>query len=162
MAELVIGVTASGVTIGALGAQITIGIVKLKSFLKQVKDVPKEIQDLIEELDMLRQLLADADEDQQLNPISSLILNPKSRSQCLDCCRDSANQPKVLIDDLAKSLGTKSQWRKKWSSAKIIFRKDEICRFKSKLKRSIRLLSLSLQLYQGSVPLSINSKPPGQ
>ena len=151
MAEVFVGTLASGVTIGALGAQITIGVVKLKSLWNQIKDAPEDLRDLIEELEMLSQLLADAERDQEQNPLSGLVLDPHSKSQCLRYCKKSVIQLKELTDDFADALETKGKLRKTWSSAKIVFKKNETRRFESKLKRSIRLLSISLQLYQKSV-----------
>ena len=153
MAEVFVGTVASGVTIGALGAQVTIGVVKLKSLWNKIKDAPENLRDLIEELELLSQLLADAERDQERNPLSGLVLDPHSKSQCLQYCKKSVIQLKKLTDDFADALETKGKLRKTWSSAKIVFKNDETRRFESKLKRSIRLLSISLQLYQKSVLL---------
>lgn len=66
MAEVVLGAVASGITVGALVAQVTCSVVKLKSYWDQVQNAPREIQDLLEEVEILRHVLA-ATED---NPTS--------------------------------------------------------------------------------------------
>ena len=152
MAEVVIGTVASGITIGALGAQIAGGIIKLKSYWDQIRDVPQNLHDQIEELEILNQLLVDTDRDQQRNPVSSLILDPSSNNRCLQYCKRAVNQLSDLMNEIARDTVATNKLRRHSASAKVVWRMEKIDRYQSKLKRSIRLLSFSLQLYQKSVP----------
>jgi hypothetical protein len=98
MAEVIIGVVASGITIGALAAQITSSTIKLKSYWSQVQNAPEEIQDIIEDAELLSHILAEIEDDQWRNPVSNLILDTTSTSRCLSYCKEGADQLKVLTD----------------------------------------------------------------
>ena len=146
MAEA-IGVVASGIAIGTLATGITSSIVKLKSYWDQVQDAPEDVRDLIEELEDLSYLLADIEDDQRQNPMSSLILDSTSTSRCLQHCKQGADRLKELTDNLRTDLDAPSKLKRKWASAKVVLKKSQIDRYKAKLERAIRLLSLSHQLY---------------
>ncbi len=146
MAE-VIGVVASGATIGTLATGVTSSIFKLKSYWDQVQGAPDDIHDLIEELEDLSYLLRDIEDDQRQNPMSSLILDSTSTSRCLQHCKQGADRLKELTDNLSTDLGASNKAKKKWASAKVVLKKNQVDRYKAKLERAIRLLSLSHQLY---------------
>ncbi|MCJ1455558.1 hypothetical protein MMC28_005913 [Mycoblastus sanguinarius] len=124
MAEA-IGVAASGIAIGTLAAQITSSIFKLKSYWDQIQNAPEDVRDLIEEVELLQHLLVDIEEDQQRNPISSLILDSTSMSKCLQQCKQGVDRLRELTDSLGTDLEASKILRKKWSSAKIVFKKDK-------------------------------------
>ena len=83
MAE-VFGLIASGVSIGALAGQIASSVVKLKSYLDRIRDVPEDISILINEIEDLHFLLSDIEDDQYCNPYSAILLNINLASRCLD------------------------------------------------------------------------------
>lgn len=148
MAEVIIGVVASGITIGALAAQITSSTIKLKSYWSQVQNAPEEMQDLIEDVELLSHILAEIEDDQRRNPISNLILDTTSTSRCLSYCKEGADQLIVLIDELNRDLDASTgKLRKKWASAKVVFQKEKIERYRARLERAVRRLSLSHQMY---------------
>lgn len=148
MAEVIIGVVASGITIGALAAQITSSTIKLKSYWSQVQNAPEEIQDLIEDAELLSHILAEIEDDQRRNPISNLILDTTSTSRCLSYCKEGADQLKVLTDELNRDLDASTgKLRKELASAKVVFKKEKIERYRARLERAVRRLSLSHQMY---------------
>lgn len=73
MAEI-FGLVAGGVSIGALAWQIASSVVKLKSFLDQVRDLPEDIALLVDEIDDLYSLLSDIEADQCRNSYSAILL----------------------------------------------------------------------------------------
>ena len=146
MAEA-IGIAASSIAIGQLTTAITISIVKLKSYWDEVQDAPGDVRDLIEELEDLGYLLADIEDDQRQNPVSSLILDPTSTSRCLQHCKRGADYLRELTENLSTDLDASSKTKRKWASAKVVLKKSQIDRYKAKLERAIRLLSLSHQIY---------------
>ena len=146
MAEAV-GLAASGIAIGTLAAQIASSVIKLKSFYDQVKDAPEDLRDLIEELEILQDVIADIEHDQEQNPISSLLLDSVSNSKCLQLCRRGASQLRELTNQLNGELEAQKGVRKKWVSGKVIFKKDKINKYKVRLEYAIRLLILSQQSY---------------
>ncbi|KAM0797736.1 hypothetical protein BDR22DRAFT_862168 [Usnea florida] len=146
MAEA-IGVVASGIAIGSLAAGITSSIVKLKSYWDQVQNAPEDMHDLFEELEVLGHLLADIADDQQKTSMSGLIFDSTAISRCLQHCQKGADRLKELTDILSRDLDTSTRRKKRYASAKVVLKKGQIDRYKEKLEGSIRLLSLSYQMY---------------
>ena len=148
MAELV-GVIASGISIGTLVAQITSSLIKLKSYWDQLPDAPRDIKDLIDELELITSLIADMEDDQRRNPLSSTILtsSPNSISKCLQSCKQGADSLRDLTHSIHADLEASGRRRKKWGSVKVILKRDRIDKYQTKLERAIRLLSLSHQMY---------------
>ena len=146
MAEA-IGVIASGIAVGSLAAGITSSIVKLKSYWDQVQNAPEDMHDLLEELEVLGHLLADIADDQQQNSMSGLIFDSTAISRCLQHCQKGADRLKELTDILSTDLDTSPRRKKQWASAKVVLKKGQIDRYKEKLERAMRLLSLSYQMY---------------
>lgn len=146
MAEIV-GVVASGINIASLVAQIANSVTKLKSYWDELKEVPEDIGLLIEEIEDLYLLLYDIQDDQRRNPMSSKLLDNASTSRCLEHCKRGADGLKKLADDLGSDINTPDRLRRKWASAKVVFKKDKIEKYKARLERAIRLLSLSHQCY---------------
>ena len=146
MAELV-GVVASGITIGTLAAQIASSITKLRSYRNQVQNAPEDIQDMIHELEALNHLLASVEHDLSRSNVSSLAFSSQSVSQCLEQCKQASVRLEELTDSLSKDLRAESMSKRRWASAKIVLKKDRIERHKGKLERSIRILSFSYQVY---------------
>ena len=146
MAEA-IGFVASSVAIGTLATGITSSIFKLKSYWDQIQDAPDDIRDLLEELEDLGCIIADIEEDQQRNPMSSIILDSTSSSRCLQRCKQGADRLKDLVDDLSTHVGSSNQLKRKRASAKVVMKKAQIEKFRARLERAVRLLTLSRQLY---------------
>lgn len=146
MAEA-IGIVASSITIGTLATGITSSIFRLKSYWDQIQDAPDDIRDLLEELEDLGYIIADIEEDQQQNPMSSIILDSTSSSRCLQRCRQGVDRLKDLADDLCTDIGSSNRLRCKRASTKVLLKKAQIERLRARLERAVRLLSLSHQLY---------------
>ncbi|KAL9114818.1 MAG: hypothetical protein Q9187_007399, partial [Circinaria calcarea] len=146
MAE-VVGVVASGISIATLAAQIANSVTKLKSYWDELKEAPEDIRLLIEEIEDLNLLLYDVEDDQRRNAMSSKLLDNTSASRCLEHCKRGADSLKELTDDLATDLNGPDKLRRKWASAKVVLKKDKIEKYKARLERAIRLLSLSHHSY---------------
>ncbi|KAL6713632.1 hypothetical protein ACLMJK_009097 [Lecanora helva] len=142
-----IGLAASGIAIGTLAAQVTASAIKLKSYYDQLRDAPQDLRDLIDELEILGIVLSDIENDQQQNPISSLILNSNSSSRCLKFCKQGADRLDELVRGLSPALESDRGARKGLASANLVFKKDRLENCKATLERAIRLLMLSHQEY---------------
>ncbi|KAG7005760.1 hypothetical protein G7Y79_00018g045670 [Physcia stellaris] len=127
MAE-VIGVVASGLTIGSLAIGTANSAMKLRSIWDQVQDAPDDILYLIEELEHISDILTDSEEFQQRNPMSSLVLDSTSMSRCLQRCKEEVDRLKELTDGLSNDLEHSSRFKKRRAAAKIVVKKDQINR----------------------------------
>ena len=146
MAEA-LGAVASGISIATLAIQITSSVIKLKSCWDKIQDVPEEIKLLIDEIDCLRLVLSDIEEDQRRNPISHLLIDNSSASKCLEHCRRGPDRLKDLVDELGTDVYNPNRLMKKWAATKVVLKKEKIEKYKSHLKAALRLLSLSHQCY---------------
>jgi len=144
MAEIV-GVVASGISIGTLAAQVASSIIKLKSLWNEVRDAPEDIKDLIDEIELLNNILLGLDE---VDPSLTVGLEQRqSREECLRHCRAASRKISLLVEDLHAEIEKSKGLRRKIVSAKLILRKDQVKKYKSRLKGAVRLLSLSEQCY---------------
>jgi hypothetical protein len=150
MAE-VLGVIASGVSIGALAGQIASSMVKLKTYLDQVRDAPEDIKILIDEIESLHLLLSDIEDDQSRNPSSAMLVENKSALRCLDHCRRGVERLQRVADEIAVDFEGLKPMKRKWVSAKIIWKRDKIEKYRAELASAVRLLSLSCQIYTRQV-----------
>lgn len=145
MAEVIIGVVASGITVGTLAAQITSSIIKIKGYWNQIQSAPEDVLDLMEELEIFSNLLTDIQDGQQ--PMSSLIVDSNSTSRCLEYCKKAAEQLKNLTENLSVDLEARKWMPRKRASVKVVLKKDKIDRYKAQLERAFKLLTLAHQLY---------------
>jgi hypothetical protein len=141
MAE-VIGIIASGVAIGQATTAITSSLLKLKSLWNEFRDVPEDLLHLVHELEIVYLVLAESDPQD-----TSGTHSPSSRSLRLawQLTNDGAKELKSLVDDLQAELRHNQRWKGKFVAAKIVLKRDQIKRLKSKLKTCIRLLTLANQ-----------------
>ena len=148
MAEIV-GVVASGVTIGTIAAQITSSVVKLRSYWDQVQNAPEDIQDMIYEVEALNELLAVVEGSVVRESSPSPLFDPHSLSRCLQHCKIAATRLVELNKSLERDLQATSQLKRRWASTKVVMKREKIERHEAKLDRAIRLLSFAYQLYTG-------------
>ena len=101
MAEIV-GVVASGISIGTLAAQVANSLIKLKSLWNELRDAPDDIKDLINEVEILNTILLDL-EDNGGSPVIGFE-QQESRVDCLRYCQAASNKMRLLVEDLASEM----------------------------------------------------------
>jgi len=146
MAE-VVGLLASGISIGSLAAQIGSSILKLKCYCDEIQEAPEVVRDLLENIEDLYSILADIEDDQIRNPVSALLLDGRSRNRCLTHCQKAAFRLEELVNDIRVDIDSSKQLRKRWAASKVVLRKEKLDRYRDKLERTVRLLALSEQCY---------------
>lgn len=157
MAEVVFGAVASGIAVGALVAQVTSSIAKLKSYWDQVQDAPRGVQDVSEEVETLRHLFAAVEDNQRRNV--ALGLDPSHMLMCLRFC----NEEVARLEDFNESLNThqdaKCKMKRIWASTKVLMEKEMLKRCKMRFKRAFGLLCVSQQAYSIGVQYSVTEDP---
>jgi len=146
MAE-VLGTVASAISIGALAGQIASSVVKLKSYLDQVKDAPDDVRNLIDEIDDLQILLSDIEDDRARNPYSEMLLQNNSASRCLDHCRRGVERLSRVVDKMEADLQSLNPMKRRLNAVKMIWKRDQVEKYRTDLGSAVRLLSLSHQIY---------------
>lgn len=146
MAE-VVGIVASGISIGTLVAQIGSSIVTLKNHWDAVKEAPRNLIDLLEEIEDLRIILADIEDDQARNSFPSFLLDSTSTTKCLTHCKRAAMRLKEVVNDLKADTNSSSLIKRKKSAFMSVLESKKAERYTNKLTSAVRLLSLSHQCY---------------
>jgi hypothetical protein len=148
MAEAV-GLAASVVSIGAFAAQIASSVLKLKSYLDQIKDAPEDISILIDEIEDIHFILSDIEEDQRCNPYLTMRPDNSSASRCLDRCKRGVERLQLVVDSIAADFESLHLIKRKWKASKVIWKREKVERYKADLAGALRLLTLSHQIYMG-------------
>ena len=147
-------VVASSITIGALAVNIANSVVKLKNCWDSIQDAPEDVQFLIERVELLSQILRDIEDDQTQNSVSSKLLDDSTASKCLKTCKAAADRLAQLTEQMATSIDTSRQLKRKWICAKVVLKKDKVLKFEKELQSCISLLQLSHETYTRSVRLT--------
>lgn len=155
MAE-VVGLVASGASIGALAAQIATTIVRLRHYWNEIRDAPEEISYLINEVEIVIAFLVEDEEDQHRFRLPDIVANNALAQQSLKFCLEGAKALQSLVEDLRSQLDTLSSFRRRAIAVKVVFKKDQIRRYKSRLESAIRFLMMSERYYTRLVQPSIN------
>ena len=145
MAE-VLGIVASIASFSQIAGQIASSVVRLKSYLDQVKDAPEDIRTLVDEIEDLRILLSEVEEDRVRNPCSAMLLDTNSASRCLDSCKRGAERLRRVVDEMAVDFQGSKPIKRKWAAAKIIWKRDRAEKYRTGLANAVRLLTLSLNV----------------
>lgn len=61
-----VAVLVGGIHVASVGVQICSGIIQIKKLWDDVKDAPGEIRDLLEDIEILRQVLSDLENSDDL------------------------------------------------------------------------------------------------
>jgi hypothetical protein len=146
MAE-VLGVVASGISIGALVGQIASSVVKLKSYMDLVKDAPEDIRILVDEIEDLQLLISDIEDDRARNPYTELLLESSSASRCLAHCRRGVERLRRVVDAMAVDFSSIKPMKRKWVAASVVWKRETLEKYKAELASAVRLLTLSHQIY---------------
>lgn len=145
MAE-VLGIVTGGVAIGQLVGSIATSLIKLKQYWDQVKDVPREVRQLLLEIESLKLILGHIEQDHSR---TGLLGMPQSArfGQSLNLCQQGSEELSLLVNELALKINGKKGWRRKALATKVLLKRGEIKRTKRRMKNAIRLLSLAYQCH---------------
>lgn len=139
MAE-VVGVVASSIAIATLAAKV----VKLRDCWEQIQDAPADISTLLRQIECFNTLVSQI----QAGPrMPDLVFDNSCLIQSLSLCEEGINELTELVNELDGKIRDKGGWRKKLGGAKVVLKKDDLKRAKSRMKSAIQLLSLAHQCH---------------
>lgn len=143
MAE-VLGVVASGIAVGGLAAKVAKSIVKLRDCWEQVQDAPADIAALLRRIECLNALILQI----QTGPrMPDIVFDNSCLNDSLRMCEEGINELADLVIELDGKIRDKGGWRKKLGGAKVVLKKDDLKRAKSRMKSAIVLLTLAHQYH---------------
>jgi hypothetical protein len=139
MAEL--GVAASVIGIASLAIQVGNCVLKLKEFCDSVKEAPKDIMYITEEIEALSLVLLEIgtiDKQGGLPEIPSA-----SATKCLDLCRKGLDVLKTVVTELDKE----TRRQRRLGGMKTVLKTGIIDKLRERLKNAQFMLLLSNQTY---------------
>jgi hypothetical protein len=156
MAELV-GVIASAVTFATVVAQLATTITTLKAYWDQVNDAPEDLKWYIREIEIFSFVLADIKADIAQDSTTSSFLSNKSGVKSCQLCSEATKELVTLLKDLGRDINSSCRLQRSYAAVKIMMKKNNVEKYRSRLKTVTQLLSLSRQCYTRLViPLVLN------
>ncbi|CZR69637.1 uncharacterized protein PAC_19537 [Phialocephala subalpina] len=133
--------------IAQLTSQVAQGIIKLKSYWDEIKDAPVEIASIIRDLEFINSILCDLEQEYTHRRLPDTAFNNNLLHHSLVICREGARELHDLVESLNYRSSTKSTFRKHRAALKVVYKQDQLKRYRSKLKRATHILSLAHQSY---------------
>jgi hypothetical protein len=113
------------------------------------------------DVDLLCMILSDFDTERSRSHLSDSVFTSLMFNQRLAFCGEARVGLAELIEDLTTQLSAANRFQRKCTAFKFIFNGSKIKRYKSRLKRSISLLSPSHENYTRYHSSSLmNASPP--
>lgn len=156
MAELV-GVIASAVTFATVVGQLATTITTLKAYWDQVNDAPEDLKWYIREIEIFSFVLADIKADIAQDSTASSLLSNKSVVKSCQLCSEATKELDTLLKDLERDINSSSRFQRSYAAVKIMMKRKNVEKYRSRLRTVTQLLSLSQQCYTRLVkPLVLN------
>jgi hypothetical protein len=154
MAE-VLGVVASGISVASLAIQIFDSIQRIKEFCRLVRDAPKDLEYIADDLSIINSLLPQVDRiASALNTSSAAGLETVQYDskdsgdgrlliqRSISHCKVAVDALDKLVSDLQMLLSANQSLPRRWHSFRAVRRKDEI----ESVKREIESAKSTLNL----------------
>ena len=139
----VLGVVASGISVVSLAMQVVESLKKIYVFWKSIEGAPKDIGDMIEELQLLGAVLSELSKQSGSNgsALGTLV------HQCLCHCYKILEDLDPILTRLNEGIFAGKR-KKQWASIKAALRKSEIQDLRQRLERSKSTLGLAISTYK--------------
>ena len=136
-----IAVAASGVSIVSLALQILGGIKQLSDLWSSIKDAPKDINNLLNELELIASILMMVDEcHEPTTPAKSTL------DQAKKYCQDAANSMNEVVKELKDGLET-TGGKRRWAAMKAALKKEKLVQYRRRLEGAKSMLAIAQQCY---------------
>ncbi|RYP11636.1 hypothetical protein DL767_011113 [Monosporascus sp. MG133] len=146
MAEA-LGVAASSIAIAQVTSQVGVAVVKLKKFCDEVKDVPDDIADLLQQIDCLGPALWEAENTFESTGLPAMLWNDAAAKRSMTYCRNALKALTEIVDEMAAQINHPKRLNRKVASVKIVLRKDTLKKLEKRLENAVRMLTLAQQSY---------------
>ena len=148
----ILGVVASGLSIGSVAAQIFTCVQNIKHLWSAIKDAPEDVQILFEELDLLARLLC--------NAVDVESASPDRRGATIEAvcyCEKARVRIETVIKDLSGGFIATEGWIKHWTAMKTVMQEKRLKKCFARLERAKSMLNLALQcLNQSLLPFKFS------
>ena len=154
MAEA-LSVAASGIAIAQVTGQVGKSVLKLKKLLDEIRDVPDDIDDLMQQIECLDPALFEAETSFNDTGLPSILWNDAAAKRSTAYCRSALKALTELVDDLSHHMQHSRGLHRKIGAVKIVLKKDMLKKLEKRLESAVRMLTLAQQSYLVLVALII-------
>ncbi|KAI1384188.1 uncharacterized protein F4822DRAFT_63089 [Hypoxylon trugodes] len=105
MAEA-LGIASSGIAIAQIASQVGGAVFKLKRLWDEVKDIPDDIADLMEQIDCLDPILWEAGNTLDQSGLPSIVWNELASKPTTTYCRKALQDLTEMADDLSFQINS--------------------------------------------------------
>ena len=143
MAE-VLGVVASGISVGSLAIQIIASVQQVLDFWSTIRDAPENVRSLLKELKLLGHLLSEFDRDSEEAQLSTTrpIINEATES-----CQIALDNINRVLIDLERGLQSTRGRIRQWTALKAAMKDKRMEKSLARLERAKSMLNLAYQCY---------------
>ncbi|KAL8836525.1 MAG: hypothetical protein Q9170_002880 [Blastenia crenularia] len=134
-----LSVTASGIAVVSLDAQVVDGIIKLHDFWSSIKEAPEDIKDNLVELKVLSSVLTQIAHDKQQHEPDPTF------ADVLSVCRANVSRLAALLGEIEPGFASTSSRIRKWTAIKAVRMQGKLVKFQEGLEG----LKTTLLLAQG-------------
>ncbi|KAI0377506.1 hypothetical protein F5Y04DRAFT_291741 [Hypomontagnella monticulosa] len=142
MAEM-LGVAASGIAVAQITIQVGSTVLKLKKLWEEIKDVPDDIADLMDQIDCLEPVVWEAENSLNQGDLPSLVWDSLASKPATNYCRKALRNLTAMIDELNAQISSARGGRRKLIAAKVLLKKDSLKKLEKRLENAVRMLTLA-------------------
>ncbi|XXH06018.1 hypothetical protein Hte_012463 [Hypoxylon texense] len=146
MAEA-LGIAASGIAVAQLTSQVGGAVLKLKQLWDEVKDVPEDIADLMEQIDCLDPVLWETENNFNQGGLPSIVWDRLASKRTTTYCRKALHNLTQMVDELSLQINNSKGSRRKIAAVKVLLKKDLLKKLEKRLENAVRMLTLAQQSY---------------
>ena len=127
----------------SLAIQLAENVKKLSDFWKSVQNAPKDVHDIVADLELLSPILNEIESEAERNQ-SHLPLENALRG-----CISISEELTAILESFQTGLASDKRARRKWTAIKCARKLDKLSRFQDRLERLKTNLILVLQFKYG-------------
>ena len=132
----------------SLTIQLAETIQKIKGFYREIRNVPKELLILIQDLDRLdgcfkcvRDLI-----EQQNSPLNASSSSLKLVESVLGDCKTIFQELETFVNKAGGSLVRRNHLQRAWGSLKIVLKKEDIQNLQNQLRKATETLHFAISI----------------
>lgn len=146
MAE-VLGAIASGIAIGQVAATTGIAVLRLKQLLDQVRDVPRSVSDLMEQIECLDPALWELEQSIGQDEIPSQLWETPAAAKSAMYCRKALRELMDLTDELSAQINSTKRVQRNIARFKAVLKRGAMSDLERRLETAVRMLQCAQQGY---------------
>ena len=146
MAEA-LSIAASGIAVAQVTGQVGKAVVKLRRLLDEIKNVPDDIADLMQQIDCIDPALFEAEANFNDTGLPSMLWNDTAAKRNAAYCRSALGSLTKLVDELSQDIQHSRKLQNKIGAIKVLLKKDMLLKLEKRLEHAVRMLTFAQLSY---------------